>query len=330
MLAVARRVGRPASTDQPLIAVEHLTKDYGRTRAVDDVSFTVARGEIAALLGPNGSGKSTLMRCLIGFFSPTSGRVCVDGVDVGAQGVPARARIGYLPENFTLYTELSVWDYLHFVAGAKGIAGRTARRRAVDEVIGRCALASVARKLGGKLSKGYRQRVGLAQALLGDPDLLVLDEPTVGLDPVQTLELRELIRGTAGRTVLLSTHVLQEASALCSRIVILSRGRLVAEDSPAGLARQVDAGTRLHVRIDGPAEAVERLLAALPAVTGVEAVGSEGAGRAYRVTSPTPDVPQRAIARAVTAEGWTLLELSVVPPSLEDLFVRVVAQAAPQ
>src|SRR5262249_41935940 len=189
--------GRPESV---LSQVEHLTKCYGPGRAVDDVSFGVARGEVAALLGPNGSGKSTLMRCLIGFFPPTSGRVRVGGIDVAERPVVARRQIGYLPEHVMLYPELTVRRYLGFVGGMKGLDRRTCRA-AVDGVLGRCGLEEVAHRLTGKLSKGYRQRVGLAQALLGDPDVLVLDEPTVGLDPVQTVELRELVRSLAGRTV---------------------------------------------------------------------------------------------------------------------------------
>ena len=182
------------------------------------------RGEVLALLGPNGSGKSTLMRCLIGFFTPTSGRVRVGGVDVAERPVVARGRIGYLPEQVMLYPELTVRRYLTFVAGMKGLGGAK-RRAAVDEVLGACGLADVAKRPTGNLSKGYRQRVGLAQALLGDPDVLVLDEPTVGLDPVQTVELRELVRGLRGRTVVLSTHILSEAASLCTRNSLASPAR---------------------------------------------------------------------------------------------------------
>lgn len=292
---------------------------------MDDVSFTVARGEIAALLGPNGSGKSTAMRCLIGFFSPTAGRVLIDGIDVATAGVAGRRRIGYLPENVSLYTELSVWHYLDFVAGVKEIGGRAARRRAVAAVIERCGLDAVSGKLAGKLSKGYRQRVGLAQALLGDPDVLVLDEPTVGLDPVQTLELRDIVRAVEGRTVLLSTHILQEASAMCSHVVILSKGRLVAEDSPAGLAKKANAVTCLHVRIDGPADAVQSALRALSGVARVEALPpDDGAGQRFAVYGAPPEAIQRGVAPLAVARGWALLELQATPPTLEDLFVRLV------
>ncbi len=279
---------------------------------------------MAALLGPNGSGKSTLMRCLIGFFSPTTGRVRVGGLDVGDRPVEARRQVGYLPEQVMLYPELTVRRYLQFVAGVKGLSG-VARRRAVDAAIDRCALGEVAGRHTGKLSKGFRQRVGLAQAMLGDPQVLVLDEPTVGLDPVQTVELRTLIRSLSGCTVLLSTHILQEASALCSRLVILSRGRLVAEDTPEGLARRLESVGRLIVRVEGPLAEIQTALRALPGVTGVDVEPADGrAGHLLGVRAADPDAVQRGLAAAVVARGWTLLEVHAGTPSLEDLFVRSV------
>ncbi len=293
--------------------------------AVDDVSFAVARGEIAALLGPNGSGKSTLMRCLIGYFAPTAGNVWVGGADVVSRPVAARREVGYLPEQVTLYPELSVRRYLRFVAGMKGLDER-AGRRAAEEAMARCALEPVADRLAGKLSKGYRQRVGLAQALLGDPAVLVLDEPTVGLDPVQTVEMRDLLRTLVGCTVLLSTHVLAEAAALCTRIVILSAGRLVAEDTPAGLAGRLDGAERVVVRVDGPADEVAAALATLPGVRGVErepARGETGHQFVLRVADAEP--VQRAAANLVVGRGWSLLEVRATAPTLEDLFVRAVA-----
>jgi gliding motility-associated transport system ATP-binding protein len=291
---------------------------------VDDVSFTVGRGEVAALLGPNGSGKSTLMRCLIGFFSPTAGTVRVGGVDVAERPVVARREVGYLPEQVMLYPELSVRRYLRFVAGMKGLDARAARR-AVDQAIARCGLAAMAHRLTGKLSKGYRQRVGLAQALLGEPAVLVLDEPTVGLDPVQTVEMRDLLRGLDGCTVLLSTHILAEAAALCTRIVILADGRLVAEDTPAGLAARMEGAERIVVRVEGPAAEVHAALASLPGVLGVDEGATEGgAGRAFVIRARQAEPVQRAVAGLVVGRGWTLLEVRTVTPTLEDLFVRAV------
>lgn len=310
-----------------MIRADHLTKYYGTTRAVDDVSFTVAPGEIAALLGPNGSGKSTLMRILTGYFSPTTGRAEIGGVDVSGQPASLRRRVGYLPEQVTLYPELTVRRYLAFVGEVKGLAA-AARRRAVGEALERCGLGAVADKLAGKLSKGFRQRVGLAQALVGDPEVLVLDEPTVGLDPVQTVEMRTLIRGLARRTVLLSTHILSEASALCSRIVILSQGRLVAEDTAAALTHRLEGAGRLAARIEGPAEAVRAALAALPGVSRVEAAAPDGlAGTAFTLAAPDLEPVQRALAAAVVGRGWTLLEVRPLQATLEDLFVRLVGAA---
>jgi len=294
-----------------LIEAQHLTKFYGTTCAVNDVSFTLRRGEVTALLGPNGSGKSTLMRMLTGYFSPTAGRILIDGVDVAARPALARRRLGYLPEQVALYPELTVRRYLAFVAEVKGIAG-AARREAVRGVIDRCGLADVAHRLAGTLSKGYRQRVGLAQALIGDPEVLVLDEPTVGLDPVQTVDMRGLLRTLAERTVLLSTHILSEASALCSRIMIMTRGRLVAEDTPDELARRLAGVARLAVRVE-------------------TAAADEQPGRAFAVFASAPEPVQRALAAAIVARGWTLLAVSPSVPTLEDLFVRLVGagEAAP-
>ena len=316
--------GLARRSESVLIQVEHLTKCYGPVRAVDDVSFGVARGEVAALLGPNGSGKSTLMRCLIGFFSPTAGRVRLGGVDVAERPVEARREVGYLPEQVTLYPELGVRRYLRFVAGMKGLDGRSARR-AVDAAVADCGLEAVADRLTGKLSKGFRQRVGLAQALLGDPPVLVLDEPTVGLDPVQTVEMRDLLRGLAGRTVLLSTHVLAEASALCTRIVIMSAGKLVAEDTPAGLSARLEGAERVVVRVDGPAADVAEALGSLPGVLGVDADLADGeAGCRFVIRAKEAEPVQRGVAALVVGRGWTLLEVRAVTPTLEDLFVRAV------
>jgi ABC-2 type transport system ATP-binding protein len=264
------------------------------------------------------------MRIITGYFAPTSGRVLVDGLDVTERPVAARRRIGYLPEQVALYPELSVRRYLTFVAEVKGLAGRT-RRQVVDEAIARCGLVDVADRLTGKLSKGYRQRVGLAQALVGDPDVLVLDEPTVGLDPVQTVDMRTLLRTLAGRTMLVSTHILSEASALCSRIVILARGRLLAEDTPEGLARRLAGASRVALRVDGPADDVAAALGALPGILRVEPGPVDGQpGVPFVVVASDAAPVQRALGPAVVGRGWTLLEVRVETPSLEELFVRLV------
>jgi ABC-2 type transport system ATP-binding protein len=307
-----------------VLSVERLTKDYGPLRALDDVSFRVERGEVAALLGPNGSGKSTLMRVLTGYFAATAGHVRVDGHAVGEQPAAARRRVGYLPEQVSLYPELTVRRTLEFVAAVKGLVGR-ARRVAVEEAIARCGLAEVADRLAGKLSKGYRQRVGLAQALVGDPPLLVLDEPTVGLDPVQTREMRALLVGLTGqRTVLLSTHVLSEASALCTRVVILANGRLIADETPAALSRRVAGLGRLLVRVEGPPTDVAAALRALPGVLAVEQEPGDGPGAVFVVRCHEPDPVRRRVAGTVVGGGWILLELRTEAVGLEDLFVRLL------
>lgn len=246
----------------------------------------------------------------------------IDGVDVADGGAAGRRRVGYLPESVVLYPDLAVGRYLRFVGQVKGLGGR-ALRRGVDEVIERCGLAEVRRRPTGVLSKGYRQRVGIAQALLGAPSVLVLDEPTVGLDPVQAVELRSLIRELQARTVLLSTHLLPEASQLCDRVVILRRGQLLAEDTPAGLARRLGGEVRVVARVEGPAEAVAAALreAVRPARIETEATGDTVRCVVHGADARTV---QRAVAARVVEGGWTLREIREESPTLEDLFVRLV------
>lgn len=313
-----------------MISVESLTKEFGSTRAVRGVSFRVAKGEIIGLLGPNGSGKTTIMRILTGFFPPTSGRAEVAGIDVCKDPLTARARVGYMPENAALYPDMRVYQLLEFVADVHGIGGARRRRR-IEAVIEGCGLADVRKRLVGKLSKGYRQRVGLAQALLHEPQVLILDEPTVGLDPKQIIEIRDLIRALRGRTtVLLSTHILPEASTVCERVVIIDKGRIVAEDTAEGLTRRLQGGDRILVRVGGPQAEVAAALAAVDGVDGVERVDAQPACTdgapplLVRCSAPQPVAP--ALAAAVVQRGWALLELRPYSMTLEDLFVRLVAE----
>ena len=307
-----------------MIAVRDLVKDFGRTRAVAGVSFDIAAGEIMGLLGPNGSGKTTIMRILTGFFPPTSGSVAIDGLDVERHPLAVRERIGYLPENVVLYPDLTVARFLRFCAEVKGVPS-TQRATRLDEVVAACGLTEVAGKLIGKLSKGYRQRVGIAQAIVHRPRVLILDEPTVGLDPRQIIEIRTLIKSLAGSTtVLLSTHILPEVSMTCGRVIIIDYGRIIAEDSALGLTQRVRGSDETRVRVVGPRGDVA---AALATVDGVDELREEAAtdGAVTMVARSTRgDAVRRDIAALVVGRGWDLVELRPLAMSLEDLFVRLV------
>src|SRR5579863_51008 len=253
-----------------MIEVQELTKYFGATLAVNHVSFKVEKGEIIGLLGPNGSGKTTIMRILTGFFPPTSGRAMIGGLDVAEHSLETRRRVGYLPENMVLYPDLSVDALLEFGARVREIDPRTTRDR-IEFSLDTCGLKDVRRKLIGKLSKGYRQRVGIAQAVLSDPEVLILDEPTVGLDPRQVIEIRELIRSLAGHsTVLLSTHILPEVTVTCRRVVIIDHGKIVAQDTPERLTAKLEGSDQTLVTVSGPLAEVKAALEALPGVERIE------------------------------------------------------------
>jgi len=309
-----------------LIRATRLTKNYGLHRAVDDVSFQVRRGEIVGLLGPNGSGKTTIMRMLTGFFAPTYGECRIAGIDVREAPLEARRHIGYLPEQVALYPEMKVRRYLGFVARVHGVAGRLAPW--VDDAMERCGLANMADRYIGKLSKGYRQRVGIAQAIIHKPDVLILDEPTVGLDPRQIVEIRALIRELAGgATILLSTHILPEVSITCRRVLILDRGKLVAEDTAEGLARHTLDRGEMVVRLEAPEERVVAVFRECPGVTGVQVAARENGVLTLHVTGRTPDELAPQLAKAAAFRGWALHELSPKQISLEDLFVKILERA---
>jgi ABC-2 type transport system ATP-binding protein len=310
-----------------MIRAKGLTKDYGRHRAVDDVSFTIRRGDIVGLLGPNGSGKTTIMRMLTGFFAPTSGSCTVAGFDTRADPRQARRHIGYLPERVALYPNMTVRAYLRFVARVHEV--RTDTNGAVDESMDRCGLTQMADRHIGKLSRGYRQRVGIAQAVIHRPEVLILDEPTVGLDPRQIVEIRELIRRLAGNTtVLLSTHILPEVSITCRRVLILDHGRLVAEDTAEALATKTYGSGETLMRIRAPMQDVIKILGRCPGVADVRVVDREASGMiSVVVTSEGADDPKPALARAVIDKGWALHEVGPHQVSLEDLFVQILEQA---
>jgi ABC-2 type transport system ATP-binding protein len=312
-----------------MIEVAHLTKRFGHRVAVEDVSFHAEAGEAIGLLGPNGSGKTTIMRTLAGYFPPTSGRVMVAGIDVGAEPLRAQAQLGYLPETATWYPELRVGEFLALCADVRGLRGPVRRAR-LDAVRGSCGLIEVERRLIGTLSKGYKQRVGLAQALLHEPAVLILDEPTVGLDPRQMVEMRGLVRALRGRTtVLLSTHILSEVATVCDRVVIIDRGRLVAEDRADALARTAQQAQRLLVRVAAaPAAEVAAALAGLAELSAAEAQASDD-GTAHVVATVKPgSAAAAAVAALVVRKHWRLEEIRVLTPSLEELFVRLTGGEA--
>jgi len=320
-----------------MIQVDRLTKSYGPVTAIHDVSFNVEKGQIVGFLGPNGAGKSTTMKILACFMAASGGSARVAGFDVFTQSLEVRRRIGYLPENSPLYTDLPVAAYLDFVAEAKGVS-RGERRSKVADVMDRCFVTDMQHRLIGKLSKGYRQRVGLAQALLGDPEVLILDEPTIGLDPRQIAEIRALIKSLGGQhTVILSTHILPEVSMVCDSIIIINRGRVVAKGTQAELVEQIFPAARVEVEVAGPGEAIASSLKTLPGVSSVEAIGVEaigardGASR-FVVESPRGRDVRGELVRLVAGRGWELLELHQVGLSLEEVFIRVVAgeEHAPQ
>ena len=306
-----------------MIEAEGLTKFYGPVPAIRDVSFRVERGEVVGFLGPNGAGKSTTIKILTCYMPPTSGVARVDGLDCFEQSLKVRQRIGYLPENVPLYTDMTVRRFLRLAAGVKGVEAK-AQAREISRVVSVCDLDKVAGRIIGNLSKGYRQRVGLAQALMGNPPVLVLDEPTIGLDPTQIVEIRRLIRDLGGEhTILLSSHILPEVAQICSRVLIIAKGQIVATDSPADLTCRLQKCGRVVLRATGDdGAALAGALAALPGVTGVE---SRDDGRIAVETDPARDL-RPEIARLVVARGLDLLELRAESLSLEDIFMQLVTE----
>ncbi|MBI4888010.1 MAG: ABC transporter ATP-binding protein [Acidobacteria bacterium] len=310
-----------------MIEVQHLTKRYGPTTAVDDVSFTVEKGEVLGFLGPNGAGKTTTMRVLTGYMPPTEGRAVVAGFDISDEPIEAKRRIGYLPETPPLYPEMTVRDYLLFVSRIKGVP-RASRAARVNEVMERTRVADVATRHCGKLSKGYRQRVGLAQAVLHNPDVLILDEPTAGLDPKQIIETRQLIKEFGGdHTIILSTHILPEVSQTCHRVVIINKGRVVAVDTPDNLTARVRGSETMYVQVEAPAPAdVQTALAAVSGVTHVSLAETRGPIAGYEVNSEAGRDVRRELASAVVVKGWGLLELRPLRMSLEEIFLHLTTE----
>jgi gliding motility-associated transport system ATP-binding protein len=313
-----------------VIEVQHITERYGRITAVDDVSFRVERGEILGFLGPNGAGKTTTMRILTGYMPASEGRATVAGFDIFTHPIEAKRRTGYLPETPPLYPEMTIQEYLDFVARIKGVAPNERKQR-VAAVMERTRVADMAGRHCAKLSKGYRQRVGLAQALIHNPEVLILDEPTAGLDPKQIIETRDLIRSLAGdHTIVLSTHILPEVAQTCQRVVIINRGRVVAVDTPDNLTARLKGAETMYVQVDAGGADASAVLAAIPGVSRVGASDGRSGPGAFEVESDRGVDVRREIARVIVNNGWGLLELRPMRMSLEEIFLQVTTDEAPE
>jgi ABC-2 type transport system ATP-binding protein len=307
-----------------MIEVDNLTKRYGRHTAVDGISFRVNKGEILGFLGPNGAGKTTTMRILTCYLPATEGTARVAGFDVFEQPLEVKRRVGYIPETPPLYPDMEVDTFLDFCAKIKGVPkGERAAR--IDDAVGKCRVGDVRKTLIGRLSKGYRQRVGLAQAILANPDVLILDEPTAGLDPKQIIETRELIRGLGGdHTIILSTHILPEVSMTCGRVVIINKGKVVAEDTPDNLMHRLRGAATPRVEVRGDPAAAESALHAVPAVLAVRPTASG----AFEVEAAAGADVRADVARAVIGKGLDLVGLTQAGMSLEEIFLHLTTTEA--
>jgi len=311
-----------------MIEVENLTKRYGRHKAVDGISFKVEKGEILGFLGPNGAGKTTTMRILTCYLPATEGTARVAGFDVFDDPLEVKRRVGYIPETPPLYPDMDVAEFLHFCGKIKGIPSKV-RPAKVDEAIGRCRVTDVRNKRISKLSKGFRQRVGLAQAILNNPDVLILDEPTAGLDPKQIIETRELIKGLGGdHTIILSTHILPEVEMTCGRVVIINRGRVVAEDTPDALTRRLRGSGGVRLEIRGDAAVAREALRSVNGVVSVEERSAHPGAAAFDVVSEAGKDVRAELAAAIVGRGLGLLALEQAAMSLEEIFLELTTSDA--
>ena len=308
-----------------MIEAEHLTKYYGPFKAIEDVSFTVGKGEVVGFLGPNGAGKTTTMRILCGFIPPSEGTARVAGYDILRQSLQARRHIGYLPETVPLYRDMTVASYLRFFGKIRGMPSRGLENR-VKEVMGLCRIDGYARTQVGRLSKGYRQLVGVAQAVLHEPDVLILDEPTIGIDPRQVVQIRQLIKDLGREhTVILSSHILHEISIICERVLIMHQGRIVAADRTDNLSERLKGSQRIELEVKGPAGEVRARLAKVKGVFKVTAQGTADP-RLYVVEcAPRQDIRDE-LASAVVSAGYSLLGLKATEMSLEDIFIQLTTK----
>ena len=309
-----------------MIEIKNLVKYYGDILAVNNVSFTVEKGEILGFLGPNGAGKSTTMNILTGYLSATSGTVKIDGIDILENPQEAKRHIGYLPENPPLYLDMTVIEYLKFVAELKGVTVDT-RIRQLAEIMKLVRITDVSGRLIKNLSKGYRQRVGIAQALVGNPEVLILDEPTVGLDPKQIIEIRNLITELGKKhTVILSSHILPEVQAVCERVVIINKGSIAAIDTPEGLSRKVSRTSKVSLTAEGPAREVVSKLRQLSGITRVDIFAEKDGGVTVFEIENSPDLDVRKqIFFEMARHGWAIIEMKSLDPTLEDIFLQVTS-----
>ena len=310
-----------------MIEIKNLVKKYGENKAVDHISFTVKQGEILGLLGPNGAGKSTTMNILTGYLSATSGEVLIDGLDILDNPVETKKKIGYLPEMPPLYTDMTVREYLNFVFDLKKVGG-TDRNKHLAEIMNTVKITDVADRLIANLSKGYKQRVGLAQAMVGNPEVLILDEPTVGLDPMQIIEIRDVIRKLGKHhTVILSSHILQEVQAVCERVVIINKGKIAAIDSPDNLAKTLSNENKFSLRVAGDERSVLDIIGAVRGVKYVKSLGRKEKNSIDCLVEAEPDVDVRPlIFNGLAKANLPILSMQAVDLSLEDIFLEVTAK----
>ena len=305
-----------------MIKVASLSKSYGERLAVDDISFTIGKGEIVGFLGPNGAGKTTTMRAITGYLIPTEGEIWVADCNIRKDPLKARQHIGYLPETIPLYTDMTTRAYLGFAGKLRGLDSKAAQRR-IDEVVEVCQLEEYLDVHTGKLSKGFRQRVGLAQAIIHDPEVLILDEPTVGIDPLQVVQTKAMIKELGRkRTILLSTHILPEVSLICDRVIIINQGKIVAEDNIDNLSKVLNAKHQLRLRIDGPADKVTEHLSTIETLLDVTYQEPH-----HLLEFEEGKQPQSKINQVLAKEGWTLLSMEEVEMSLEEIFVKLTKEA---
>jgi len=304
-----------------VIRVENLTKYYGKRLAVDNISFNIEKGEIVGFLGPNAAGKTTTMRILTGFLAPTRGNVWIAGHDILSHSLEARQHIGYFPEAVPLYRDETVRSYLDFLARLRGL-GKNKIKARIEEVVNTCHLEEYVDVFIGKLSKGFRQRVGVAQAIIHEPEVLILDEPTIGIDPIQVAMTRQLIKELGKeRTILLSTHILPEVSVTCERVIIINEGRIVAEDRIENLSAMISGSRRIRLEVEGPPD---KITERLRQVTGVQQVSREDSH--YIIECAAGKDPRRQIMDNIVQGGWTLLAMEFIEVSLEDIFLKLTTE----